>query len=300
MVGAGGGAVAGDGAGAGAGSGAAGTRLREGDGAAAASGASAAAAAAETIMRQRRSGGSVGRLRVDIKDLDMSGVEAVRGRDLVITGKHLCGSATDLALRCCLDAPRHTLRAAAPAEIRVWEGEGDRDGDGGGGGGGSTGYTMDKHPQEGVRVRSSFATRGVAIATCCHHKCVWRTYVNKPFMRRLGFDRTNFGLLTRMSSWACDGANAAAEPAAALAAEEGGRGTSSSPAAKRPRADAAAATTSTATATIVRATAPSAAAAAAAGDDAAAATKDAAAEGDDFEMNKSDKVGLYKLNSVYP
>jgi len=114
-------------------------------------------------------GTKVERLRVDIKDLDIAGVEAVKGRDVVVTGKHLCGSATDLALRCCLANTN-----------------GECDGD--------------KASAAACRVT------GVALATCCHHRSEWRSYVNKPFLRDLGFGRDDFPRLARMSSWACDGA----------------------------------------------------------------------------------------------
>lgn len=40
---------------------------------------------------------------MDIKDLDLSRVEAVKGRGYVGVGKHLCGGATDMALRCMLN-----------------------------------------------------------------------------------------------------------------------------------------------------------------------------------------------------
>ena len=97
----------------------------------------------------------VERLRVDIKDLDIAGVEAVKGRDVVVTGKHLCGSATDLALRCCLANTN----------------------------GGCDG---DKSSAAACRVT------GVALATCCHHRSEWRSYVNKPLLRDLGFGRDDF------------------------------------------------------------------------------------------------------------
>jgi hypothetical protein len=47
----------------------------------------------------------------------------------------------------------------------------------------------------------------VAIATCCHHRCDWRAYVNKAFVKRLGFTRAEFALLAKMSSWATDGSS---------------------------------------------------------------------------------------------
>ena len=59
---------------------------------------------AETV-RVRRAGASVERLRVDIKDLCFSNVAAAENRDVVFVAKHLCGAATDLALRCALAAP---------------------------------------------------------------------------------------------------------------------------------------------------------------------------------------------------
>ncbi len=40
---------------------------------------------------------------MDIKDLDLGQVEAVKGRGYVGVGKHLCGAATDMALRCMVN-----------------------------------------------------------------------------------------------------------------------------------------------------------------------------------------------------
>ena len=41
-------------------------------------------------------GGSFCRLRMDIVHLNLGRVEGVRGREVVVTGKHLCGGATGL------------------------------------------------------------------------------------------------------------------------------------------------------------------------------------------------------------
>ena len=119
------------------------------------------------------------RLKVDIKDLDVAGVGVVDGRDVVCTGKHLCGGATDLALRSVFGR-RSTS-----------DGSGSGSGDGGGFGG----------------TKITFTTKGVAIATCCHHRCDWRAYVNKAFVKRLGFTSAEFALLAKMSSWATDGSS---------------------------------------------------------------------------------------------
>lgn len=113
--------------------------------------------AEERAVLDRRAGSSAARLRVDIKDLRLSGADVVSGRDVVVLGKHLCGAATDLALRCLLET--------------------------------------ESDP--------GFDPTGVAIATCCHHRCEWRTYVNRGFFRRLGFDGDDFARLAKLSSWAC-------------------------------------------------------------------------------------------------
>ncbi|KAJ6710662.1 TRNA:M(4)X MODIFICATION ENZYME TRM13-like protein [Salix koriyanagi] len=42
------------------------------------------------------------RLRIDIEDLNLNAVESLRGIPYLAIGKHLCGPATDLTLRCCL------------------------------------------------------------------------------------------------------------------------------------------------------------------------------------------------------
>ncbi|KAL1512375.1 hypothetical protein AB1Y20_005633 [Prymnesium parvum] len=91
-----------------------------------------------------------------------------------VIGKHLCGAATDFALRSVVGAL----------------------------------------PEEGRRG----VVNSVAIATCCHHKCTWPTYVNPAFLQGLGFDEADFQLLVLMSSWAT-----AAKPACSRAPANGSR-----------------------------------------------------------------------------
>ena len=43
---------------------------------------------------------------------------------------------------------------------------------------------------------------GVVIATCCHHRIIWDSYVNQEYFIRNGFTRSHFDELGRMSSWA--------------------------------------------------------------------------------------------------
>lgn len=97
-------------------------------------------------------------------------------------GKHLCGAATDLSLRCLGAALRAPLlparRAPGPHAPRL---------------------------------------RGVAIATCCHHRCDWRHYVGQGWWRgTLGASPVEFETARMLSSWAVDGGGRA--PTAAVPA----------------------------------------------------------------------------------
>ena len=47
--------------------------------------------------------------------------------------------------------------------------------------------------------------QGLVLALCCHHRCDWRTYVGKAFMRDVGFTARDFHVLTRLTSWAVCG-----------------------------------------------------------------------------------------------
>jgi len=137
---------------------------------------------AETV-RVRRAGAFVERLRIDIKDLDFSGVASARGRDVVFVAKHLCGAATDLALRCAL-ADEITI-SSEKRESR-------------------------KETEKNGGVRNGARALGACVATCCHHRCEWGSYVNRAFMEAHGFGAREFGWLARISSWAVDGSHAGA------------------------------------------------------------------------------------------
>ena len=129
---------------------------------------------AETV-RVRRAGAFVERLRIDIKDLNFSGVAAARGRDVVFVAKHLCGAATDLAMRCALADEKEASRE-----------------------------------EKNGGVRNGARALGACVATCCHHRCEWGSYVNRAFMEAHGFGAREFGWLARISSWAVDGSHAGA------------------------------------------------------------------------------------------
>ncbi|KAK7273928.1 hypothetical protein RIF29_14996 [Crotalaria pallida] len=105
------------------------------------------------------------RLRIDIEDLDLNSVESLQGVPFLAIGKHLCGPATDLALRCCFPE-----------------------------------YRKDRNEQ--CSAKSNF--RGLAIATCCHHLCQWKHYTNKRYFLDLGMSKKEFHAITWFTSWAVD------------------------------------------------------------------------------------------------
>ncbi|KAL3604529.1 hypothetical protein D5086_005388 [Populus alba] len=52
--------------------------------------------------------------------------------------------------------------------------------------------------------RSNANLKGLAIATCCHHLCQWKTLHNRKFMSDLGSPRDQFHAMTWFTSWAVD------------------------------------------------------------------------------------------------
>ncbi|KDP35241.1 hypothetical protein JCGZ_09400 [Jatropha curcas] len=106
------------------------------------------------------------RLRIDIEDLNLNAVESLLGLPFLAIGKHLCGPATDLTLRCCL-----------PEQ--------------------SSETTMEK-------CSVNHSLKGLAIATCCHHLCQWKHYTNKKFIADLGITKEEFHAITWFTSWAVD------------------------------------------------------------------------------------------------
>jgi tRNA:m4X modification enzyme len=71
---------------------------------------------------------------------------------IVVVAKHLCGAASDFALRAIIAANSERARAAAAA-----------------------GALQDAGADGGVQA--------VMLGTCCHHRCEWTAYPNRPFVR---------------------------------------------------------------------------------------------------------------------
>ncbi|CAN6466598.1 unnamed protein product [Victoria cruziana] len=105
------------------------------------------------------------RLRIDIEDLNLEAVESLRCVPYLAVGKHLCGPATDLTLRCCL---------------------------------------REHHNEKAIQCQSKCNLRGLALATCCHHLCQWKSYINRRFLINLGITKEDFHAITWLTSWAVD------------------------------------------------------------------------------------------------
>ncbi|XP_073155445.1 uncharacterized protein [Henckelia pumila] len=105
------------------------------------------------------------RLRIDIEDLNLKAVEALQGVEYLAIGKHLCGPATDATLRCCINPQSED----SPT----------------------------------TQSRTSYL-KAIAIATCCHHLCLWKTYTNKRYFTDLGFTKEDFHAISWFTSWAVD------------------------------------------------------------------------------------------------
>ena len=197
------------------------------------------------------------RVRVDIADFEPRGAPLVQGaaaagegfgpanhegfgfgpsaRPWVALGKHLCGAATDLTLRCCarhcacadpdegLDpASRPSSRPHAPeteAHCAARLAAADRvaadssTSPAGSRAGGLRG---------GTAATTGGGMLGLAVATCCHHRCTWRDFVGKRLFLSLGFTPADFEVVCYMCAWANGGHDAAPAAAASRVPEPRG------------------------------------------------------------------------------
>ncbi|KAL5859317.1 hypothetical protein ACOSQ4_000613 [Xanthoceras sorbifolium] len=120
---------------------------------------------ADRSLRQKESL-TIERLRIDIEDLNLNAVESLRGISYLAIGKHLCGPATDLTLRCCL-----TIQSG---QNKLEEGSGNH------------------------------YLKGLSVAPCCHHLSQWKHYTNKKYLLNLGIRKEEFHAITWFTSWAVD------------------------------------------------------------------------------------------------
>uniref|UniRef100_UPI00398E58FB tRNA:m(4)X modification enzyme TRM13 homolog isoform X3 n=2 Tax=Pristiophorus japonicus TaxID=55135 RepID=UPI00398E58FB len=149
--------------------------------------------------KHRSRGSMFERLQIDIEDLSLDKVPLlVRERLPVVgIGKHLCGAATDLALRCMIGSYKTKQEDAGkePLEKRLKIDEME---------------TIGEHPMSlsNCTVQSAAnrqSVLGIAVALCCHHRCEWKHYVGKEFFSSQGLGAEDFKIFQRMSSWATCG-----------------------------------------------------------------------------------------------
>ncbi|XP_066478872.1 tRNA:m(4)X modification enzyme TRM13 homolog isoform X2 [Tiliqua scincoides] len=144
------------------------------------------------------------RLQVDIQHLYLNKVPVLVQSKLPVIGigKHVCGAATDLALRCLVETYANFSDKEGPAPKRV-----KTDG---------TSLTSNNSPDE---TRSKCVTEnpspvtGIVIALCCHHRCDWKHYVGQEFFTTAGLGPVEFNYFKRMTSWATCGMREAATKA---------------------------------------------------------------------------------------
>ncbi|KAM5256598.1 tRNA:m(4)X modification enzyme TRM13 homolog isoform 3-T3 [Ctenodactylus gundi] len=138
------------------------------------------------------------RLQIDIQHLCLSKIPVLREGNLPVVGigKHLCGVATDLALRCLVEtyAASYEERNEEPLAKRI---KNDKTG--------KEINTLTKEGNEKNVPEKWTPVAGIVIALCCHHRCDWRHYVGKEYFRALGLGAVEFHYFQRMSSWATCG-----------------------------------------------------------------------------------------------
>lgn len=148
------------------------------------------------------------RLRIDIRHFWLAGVPELQGCKVVGVGKHVCGAATDYALRClCTKVQSRTNVVGLPeSEEQAFEflkqfSRAERKAMAKRIGGGWKALSFCEQVE---RLSQNFPPRveGVAIALCCHHLCTWESYVNREWLSEHDLSPADFRLICRMSSWA--------------------------------------------------------------------------------------------------
>ncbi|KAM9378990.1 tRNA:m(4)X modification enzyme TRM13 homolog [Phaethornis superciliosus] len=145
--------------------------------------------------KHKRKGSVFERLQVDIQHLCLNKVPVLEKKKLPVVGigKHLCGAATDLALRCLVESYTTCCdgKNEEPAPKRSRNDKTEV---------ASNNPDDDEHNKEDCK-----PVAGIVIALCCHHKCDWTHYVGREFFKSVGLGPVEFHYFQRMSSWATCG-----------------------------------------------------------------------------------------------
>jgi tRNA:m4X modification enzyme len=143
------------------------------------------------------------RVRCDIANFEPSGLVGFeKSLYSVAFGKHLCGAATDLTLRCCL---RSLLKEKEKMNMKDKEDKEETVT----GRGSSTSEEEDRNSlEEELQVQPASTLNsllGLGVATCCHHRCTWQHYVAQDVILELGFTPEEFEMISHFTSWALCG-----------------------------------------------------------------------------------------------
>ncbi|XP_061489808.1 tRNA:m(4)X modification enzyme TRM13 homolog isoform X2 [Rhineura floridana] len=137
------------------------------------------------------------RLQVDIQHLCLNNVPVLVKEKLPVIGigKHVCGAATDLALRCLVETYAKLCddKKEGPASKRFKNNATNR----------TSNYSDESYSEPVTENWSPVA--GIVIALCCHHKCDWKHYVGQEFFTTVGLGAMEFNYFKRMTSWATCG-----------------------------------------------------------------------------------------------
>lgn len=116
-------------------------------------------------------------------------------------GKHLCGGATDLALRCLVRALHPAADTAALAgDVGPRPASSSSSSSAAAAVAEAGTASAAACPPAGATLRPRM--HGVAIATCCHHACSWPAYVGKEWFRDvLGASAVDFEVMRCVAPW---------------------------------------------------------------------------------------------------
>ncbi|CAE8625463.1 unnamed protein product, partial [Polarella glacialis] len=154
---------------------------------------------------------SFSRLTIDIRDLDLSraiasfGVSPGRavGRPVLAVSKHLCGAATDLALR-CLKASHaaESNNSSSSNNSNKITNNNNSNSSNNNHSSSSRNNNNNNSNNDSEAAASGCVTQGVAVALCCHHLCNWQDYTGQRyFQETLGLTPGDFEVLRRASRW---------------------------------------------------------------------------------------------------
>jgi tRNA:m4X modification enzyme len=112
------------------------------------------------------------RLLIDIEHLDLGLLLKDGGRvtynQVIGVSKHLCGAATDLALRCLTRYQQSVNGSSSVANMAP-------------------------------------AVQGMVMALCCHQRCNWKSMFGREILEDFGFNPVDFHIISHMTSWAVCG-----------------------------------------------------------------------------------------------